>query len=83
MLCALRMYYIPYSCAREGRKKPPKAVCEERVKCVARYWGWCRRTPHPVIVTIWGLYKDYIRVLLYSYYTTITITGWGGPPKGW
>ena len=23
--------------------------------------------------------KDYIRVLLYSYYTTIT--GWGGPPK--
>ena len=23
--------------------------------------------------------KDYIRVLLYSYYTSIT--GWGGPPK--
>ena len=23
--------------------------------------------------------KDYVRVLLYSYYTTIT--GWGGPPK--
>ena len=23
--------------------------------------------------------EDYIRVLLYSYYTTIT--GWGGPPK--
>ena len=31
-------------------------------------------TPHPVIVTIMDN-KDYIRVLLYSYYTTIT--GWG------
>ena len=30
--------------------------------------------PHPVIVTI-GDNRDYIRVLLYSYYTTIT--GWG------
>ena len=30
--------------------------------------------PHPVIVTIRDN-KDYIRVLLYSYYTTIT--GWG------
>ena len=29
--------------------------------------------PHPVIVTI-GDSRDYIRVLLYSYYTTIT--GW-------
>ena len=25
--------------------------------------------------------KDYIKALLYSYYTTIT--GWGGPPKGY
>ena len=33
-----------------------------------------RRTPHPVIVTIRDN-KEYIRVLLYSYYTTIT--GWG------
>ena len=33
-----------------------------------------RRTPHPVIVTIRDN-RDYIRVLLYSYYTTIT--GWG------
>ena len=33
-----------------------------------------RWTPHPVIVTI-GDNRDYIRVLLYSYYTTIT--GWG------
>ena len=32
-------------------------------------------TPHPVIVTIRDK-KDYIRVLLYSNYTTIT--GWGG-----
>ena len=37
--------------------------------------GW---TPQPVIVTI-GDNRDYIRVLLYSYYTTIR--GWGGPPK--
>ena len=33
-----------------------------------------RWTPHPVIVTI-GDNKDYTRVLLYSYCTTIT--GWG------
>ena len=33
-----------------------------------------RRTPLPVIVTI-GDNRDNIRVLLYSYYTTIT--GWG------
>ena len=33
-----------------------------------------RWSPHPVIVTIRDN-KDYIRVLLYSYYTTIT--GWG------
>ena len=37
-----------------------------------------RWTPHPVIVTI-GDNRDYIRVLLYSHYTTIA--GWGGPPK--
>ena len=35
---------------------------------------YVRCTPHPVIVTI-GDNRDYIRVLLYSYYTTIT--GWG------
>ena len=34
-----------------------------------------RWTPHPVIVTIKDN-EDYIRVLLYSNYTTIT--GWGG-----
>ena len=33
-----------------------------------------RWTPHPVIVTIIDN-KDYVRVLLYSYYTTIA--GWG------
>ena len=37
------------------------------------YVGYFRRTPHPVIVTIMDN-KDYIRVLLYSYYT---ITGRG------
>ena len=35
------------------------------------YFRW---TTHPVIVTI-GDNKHYIKVLLYSYYTTIT--GWG------
>ena len=38
-----------------------------------------RWTPHPVIVTI-GDHRDYIRVLIYSYYTTIT--GWGGSSEG-
>ena len=36
------------------------------------------RPPHSVIVTIRDK-KDHIRVLLNSYYTTIT--GWGGPPN--
>ena len=35
-----------------------------------------RWTPHPVIVAIMDN-DEYIRVLLYSHYTTIT--GWGGP----
>ena len=35
------------------------------------YFRW---TPHPVIVTIMDN-KDYIGVLLYSYYSTVT--GWG------
>ena len=33
-----------------------------------------RWTPHPVIVTIMDN-RDYIRVLVYSYYTTITGPG--------
>ena len=36
--------------------------------------SYIRWTPHPVIVTI-GDSRDHIRVLLYSYYTTIA--GWG------
>ena len=36
--------------------------------------GYLRWTPQPVIVTIRDN-RDYVRVLLYSYYTTIT--GWG------
>ena len=35
---------------------------------------YLRWTPHPVVVTIMDN-KDYIRVLLYSYHTTLT--GWG------
>ena len=37
-----------------------------------------RWTPHPVIVIIRNS-QDFFRVLLYSYYTSIT--GVGGPPK--
>ena len=39
-----------------------------------RVQGWVRWTPHPVIVAI-GDNRDYLRVLLYSYYTTITGRG--------
>ena len=35
-----------------------------------------RWTPHPVIVAIRDN-MEHIRVLLYSYYTTSTSTGWG------
>ena len=38
------------------------------------HWGSLRWTPHPAIVTVEDN-KDYIRVLLYSYFTTMT--GWG------
>ena len=41
--------------------------------------GYCLGgPPHPVTVSIRDK-RDYIRVRLYSYDTTIT--GWGGPPK--
>ena len=40
----------------------------------SRFQACFRWTPHPVIVTVMDN-RDYIRVLLYSYYTTIT--GWG------
>ena len=43
-------------------------------RCSHHHWGYVRWTPHPVIVTIRDN-RDYIRVLLYSYYTTMT--GWG------
>ena len=51
-----------------GSRANSKAVLSSRSQVCVRW------TPHPVIVTIRGN-KDYIRVLLYSYYTTIT--GWG------
>ena len=47
-------------------------VALKRWKHARRFY--VRWTPHPVIVTIRDI-KDYIRVLIYSYYTTIT--GWG------
>ena len=46
----------------------------EFLKIISISAGSFRWTPHPVIVTIRDN-RDYIRVLLYSYYTTIT--GWG------
>ena len=49
----------------------PASSCEFDTHMLAPYLRW---TPYPVIVTI-RVNKDYIRVLLYSYYTTIT--GWG------
>ena len=56
-------------------------ICEQPGEClhlVGRRGFLCglyvRWSPHPVIVMIRGN-KDYIRVLLYSYCTTIT--GWG------
>ena len=45
-----------------------------RTKCWAASWQSLGGPPLPVIVTI-GDNRDYIRVLSYSYYTTIT--GWG------
>ena len=39
--------------------------------------SYLKRTPHPFIVTRMGD-KDYFKVLLYSYYTTIK--EWGSPP---
>ena len=42
--------------------------------------GLVRWTPHPVIVTE-GDNRDYIKVLLYSYYTAIT--GWGVLLRDW
>ena len=39
-----------------------------------QYLVYSRRTPQPVIVTIRDN-EDYIRLLVYSYYTTVT--GWG------
>ena len=53
--------------------------CHDQICCVVPGSSRLRQfqlrwTPHPVIVTMRNS-KDYIRVLLYSYYTTIT--GWG------
>ena len=45
-----------------------------RILKITFSWGRLRWTPHPVIVTI-RENRDYIRVLLDSYYTTIS--GWG------
>ena len=60
-----------------------RGLLTQKLGAGARGWGRCvfctaviefRWTPHPVIVTL-GDNRDYIRVLLYAYYTTIT--GWG------
>ena len=53
------------------------AVITATVVQPAEHWVLLRWTPHPEIVTIRDS-KDYVRVLLHSYYTTITR---GGPPR--
>ena len=54
--------------------KPRKSSAQEQERKYLIRGVWFKRTPHPVIVTILDN-TDYIRVLLYSYYATIT--GWG------
>ena len=54
-----------------GGKLPNIKRVARKARSRQEYPRW---TPHPVIVTIRDN-RDYIRVLLYSYYTTIT--GWG------
>ena len=63
---------------RETLNHPPNKHGKPKM-AYSEYGRWkrgpyLRWTPHPVIVTIRDN-RDYIRVLLYSYYTTIT--GWG------
>ena len=50
------------------------ALCEREVPPLGTPAGFVRWTPDPVVVTIRDN-RDYMRVLLYYYYTTIT--GWG------
>ena len=52
-------------CCRPRDHKEVRAELR-RTTCIC-----IRRTPHPVIVTIRDT-SNYIKVLLYSYYTTIT-----------
>ena len=61
------------SCATPFGRSDPRGIKD----CL----GVIRWTPHPVIVTIRDN-KDYIRVLLYSYYTLNPKPILGGPPKG-
>ena len=60
-----------------GAWRVPTSACarqaSQRSGSNAIYFKW---TPHPVIVTIRD-HRDYIRVLLFFYYTTIA--GWGPP----
>ena len=59
---------------RKGNTEPPTESLEVDKPMAILLGVYFRWTPHRVIVTIRDK-KDYIRVLLYSYYTTIT--GWG------
>ena len=49
-------------------------IMEKKMETTILLGLYIRWTPHPVIVTI-GDNRDYIKVLSYSYYTTMT--GWG------
>ena len=54
-------------------------LCQVELRMCSREGGrYIRWTPHPEIVTIRDN-RDYIEVLLYSDYSTLT--GWGGPPN--
>ena len=56
-------------CGPEARRLLSRSIAGDSL-----FGVYIRRTPHPVIVTIRDN-RDHIRVLLYSYHTTIA--GWG------
>ena len=69
----------------EGPRKGKKSVLSTTAYCSSKTQVYFRWTPHPVIVTIRDN-RDYIRVLLYSSYTTIKEGGgssYGILPKDW
>ena len=62
---------VVYRTPRHNSLRVHAIMSEDEDDACCCYFRW---TPRPVIVTIMDN-RDYIRVLLYFYYTTIT--GWG------